>query len=156
MSTNPIASITEWMDGAGHGPESLPLYFALTLEEGGQEMLDPVSLLHPNDRVEPTERLGLMLKNLSRMIRNGDVRLDVANRAELLDAALDTAWVALCLARTLTGDRLGEAWAELHRSNVTDKQQDGVFVKDASGKVCKPNGYRGPNFAQFLLAAKTS
>jgi hypothetical protein len=152
MSTpNPLQSIAAWCEGVGHGPESAALYFALALEECG-ELLDGVTLRYANSGFErPTRTLSAQLKSLSSAIRNGELKLDMLP-ANTLDASLDTAWVALGLARALTGDRLPEAWAELHRSNVTDKQVNGQFIKDASSKVLKPTGWTAPNFANFLLS----
>jgi hypothetical protein len=147
---NPIDSINAWCEGVNHGPETRALYVALVLEECA-ELLDSVTLRDSvSGEVESTERPALILKRLSRMIRSRDVQVSLLPEPSL-DAALDTAWVALCLARALTGDKLPAAWAELHRSNVTDKQVDGAFIKDASNKVQKPPTWTPPNFAQFLL-----
>ncbi|WP_066338413.1 hypothetical protein [Azohydromonas lata] len=148
---NPLQSIADWCEGVGHGPETAPLYFALVLEECG-EMLDGVTLRYAADSgfERPTRTLSAQLKSLSSAIRHGELKPDM-QPADTLDAALDTAWVALGLARALTGRRLPAAWAELHRSNVTDKQVDGRFIKDASSKVLKPTGWTAPNFANFLL-----
>lgn len=149
-TTNPIDSINAWCEGVGHGPESRALYVALVLEECG-ELLDGITLRDASGgHVIESEDLGLDLKRLSREIRKGLVTVSILPEPTL-DAALDTAWVSLCLARALTGDKLPAAWAELHRSNVTDKMQDGRFIKDASSKVMKPEGWTPPNFAQFLL-----
>lgn len=153
-NTNPIESITAWTTGVGHGPESAQLYTALVAEEVS-EMCQ--TLRHEEEAVDlRLEDLFESADLAARRLREAPGGLLVHDRAALLDAALDTAWVALCLARALTGDRLPEAWAELHRSNVTDKQRDGKFVKDASGKVVKPATWREPDFAQFLLPAVES
>jgi predicted HAD superfamily Cof-like phosphohydrolase len=150
---NPLQSIADWCEGVGHGPETAPLYLALTLEECG-ELLDGVTLRYADSGIErPVRTLSAQLKSLSSAIRNGELKPDM-QPADALDASLDTAWVALGLARALTGRRLAAAWAELHRSNVTDKQVDGQFIKDASNKVMKPPGWQPPNFAQFVSAAE--
>lgn len=152
---NPITSVTAWCDGVGHGPETVQLYLALVLEECA-ELLDAVALRDAADGApEDTERLGLQLKRMSRRLRLGELRAGILPVATL-DAALDTAWVALCLARALTGGRLPQAWAELHRSNIDAKQQGGVFLRDASGKVVKPAGWTAPAFEQFLLVMADS
>lgn len=142
---NPIASVVEWVNGVGH-QDNTRLYAALTIEEA-KEALEACGHSSAQVRSEIRRAIGV-LDGVSYSLRHDDGML--ADRLELLDAALDTAWVSLCLAYTLTGDKLPEAWAELHRSNVTDKQVDGVFRKDASGKVVKPAGWQPPNLMQFL------
>lgn len=143
--TNPIQSVDQWVRGVGHG-DATQLYAALTMEEA-KEVLE--SLGHRSNEVRREIRSAIgVLDGVSYSLRHNTGML--ADRLLLLDAALDTAWVALCLAHTLTGDKLPDAWAELHRSNITDKQVDGRFVKDGSGKVVKPNGWRAPNLGQFL------
>jgi len=154
MNTNPIESVSAWCEGVGHGPETLPLYVALVAEEAG-ELLDELSM---NDGLaESYRRMAYIeLWSMSGHARKTGCGMEVHDREALLDAALDTAWVALCLARALTGERLPAAWAELHRSNITDKQQDGQFVRDASGKIQKPATWRAPDFGRFLLEAVES
>lgn len=142
---NPIDSITQWVDGVGHH-DNTRLYAALTMEET-KEILE--SLGHRNLNVRRDIQAAIeVLDGISFALRHKEGML--SDRLDLLDAALDTAWVALCLAKTLTGDRLAEAWSELHRSNVTAKQVDGKFIKDISGKVMKPDGWSPPNLMPYL------
>lgn len=142
---NPIESVRAWVDGVGHH-ERTQLYAALCIEES-KEILE--SITHPSEtmRKEIIRGIGVM-DGVSYSLRQ--VGYMEADKAELLDAALDTAWVALCLAYTIAGDSLPQAWAELHRSNVVDKQVDGSFIKDETGKVRKPASWTPPNFAQFV------
>lgn len=149
-NTNPIESITAWTTGVGHGPESVQLYTALVAEEAA-ELVEAARCSVAAGAVSHSALEAIeCMQTVSDELRRSFAVVN-PDRTALLDAALDTAWVALCLARALTGDRLPEAWAELHRSNVTDKQRGGRFVKDASGKVVKPATWREPDFAQFLL-----
>lgn len=145
---NPIESVTEWCEGVGHGPEHKALYIALVLEEVA-ELLGSLDFpcVHPR-----LLYLSADLRQLSESIRDGSAECR-ARPVQTLDAAMDTAWVSLCLARTLVGDRLPDAWAELHRSNITDKQVGGRFMKDGSGKVIKPDGWQPPDFDRFFGAA---
>lgn len=145
---NPIESVTEWCEGVGHGPEHKALYIALVLEEVA-ELLGSLDFpcVHPR-----LLYLSADLRQLSESIRDGSTECR-ARPVQTLDAAMDTAWVSLCLARTLVGDRLPDAWAELHRSNITDKQVGGRFMKDGSGKVIKPDGWQPPDFDRFFGAA---
>lgn len=146
---DPIKSVTEWMDGVGHGPEESGLYVGLVMEETAEMMGALDGRIHGVSMM--LDGAGEDLEHLANEAKHGLVRIPRHNRAEVLDAALDAAWVALCLARTLVGDNLGAAWQELHRSNIIDKQVDGRFRLDATGKVMKPDGWEPPNFGQFLL-----
>lgn len=137
---NPIDSIKEWVDGVGHSDKT-SLYAGLVMEEMG-ELLEAIQTY----RREFQYGIGAA-DSVSYSLKNFDVEF---NKTEALDAALDIAWVALCLAYTLAGDNLPKAWAELHRSNITDKQVDGVFTKNQNGKVIKPDTWTEPNFSQFL------
>jgi hypothetical protein len=143
---NPIASVVEWCRGVGHhGKHSL--YAALVLEEAG-ELCDAIRtddvMIH-----DSAQRAANAASKLSGLLRSRGGSL---LPREALDAALDTAWVALCLAYQIVGDErvLRGAWGELHRSNITDKQVGGVFIKDETGKVCKPPGWTPPDFEQFV------
>ena len=141
---NPIQSVTEWVEGVGHTYHT-ELYSSLVLEEA-KEMLEAIEC--PSLAAEIRRTIGT-LDGLSYSIRKEPIDLD-AQPVYLLDAALDLAWVSLCLAYTLVGDKLGPAWSELHRSNIVDKQVDGKFIKDTNGKVLKPASWQAPNFEQFL------
>lgn len=141
---NPIESVEQWVEGVGHQYHT-ELYASLVLEET-KEMLEALEC--PSIATELRRAIGV-LDGASYSIRKEPNDLD-ANPVALLDAALDLAWVSLCLARTLVGPNLGAAWSELHRSNVVDKQMDGKFIKDHNGKVMKPIGWKAPNFEQFL------
>ena len=141
---NPLDSVTEWVEGVGHTYHT-ELYASLVLEEA-KEMLEAMEC--PSLATEIRRTIGC-LDGLSYSIRKEPIDLD-AKPIELLDAALDLAWVSLCLARTLVGDNLGAAWSELHRSNILDKQVDGKFIKDSTGKVMKPASWKAPNLEQFL------
>ena len=141
---NPIQSVTEWVEGVGHTYHT-ELYSSLVLEEA-KEMLEAIEC--PSLAAEIRRTIGT-LDGLSYSIRKEPIDLD-AQPIYLLDAALDLAWVSMCLAYTLVGDKLGPAWSELHRSNIIDKQVDGKFIKDTNGKVLKPASWKAPNLEQFL------
>ncbi len=147
--SNPLQSVIDWCDGVGHRDREV-LYSALVLEEVGELALD----LAANDSLarDILTYLPRQLDALSTSMRKSGGHV-VGDRAGALDASLDIAWVALCLAYQLVGcdkDKLAAAWAELHRSNVTDKQVDGEFMLDNTGKVRKPQGWVPPNFKPFV------
>ena len=141
---NPIESVEQWVEGVGHQYHT-ELYASLVLEEA-KEMLEALEC--PSIATELRRAIGV-LDGVSYSVRKEPNDLD-ANPVALLDAALDLAWVSLCLARTLVGPNLEPAWRELHRSNVVDKQVDGRFIKDSNGKVMKPIGWKPPDLEQFL------
>lgn len=141
---NPIESVTEWLEGVGHTHHT-ELYSSLVLEEA-KEMLEAIEC--PSLAAEIRRTIGT-LDGLSYSIRKEPIDLD-AQPVYLLDAALDLAWVSLCLAYTLVGENLGFAWDELHRSNIVDKKVNGKFIKDTNGKVLKPASWKAPDLEQFL------
>lgn len=164
---NPIASVNVWMRVAKHGPQHQKLYHALVAEEGHEHLrellVDPGAIQGAmKTHVETVKAVivnnpgtvgegAAVLLLLSKAIREQEA-IEVKDREAVLDAALDLAWVALCLAHTLTGDSLQSAWDELHRANVSSKiHPDGLFHLDKTGKVLKPEGWKPPNMAQFLI-----
>ena len=71
------------------------------------------------------------------------------NLVEMADGLVDllVVTVGACVAMGLPLDTL---WNEVLRSNLSKIQLDGKVLKDASGKVQKPDGYIPPNLKQFL------
>lgn len=153
LGVSPITSIEEWMAGVGHGAAQHTLYEALCMEEMGdtlQEFVvtdgDTVSQIHGE--------VGEAMKGFSRVLReNSDyMRVVIVDRNKLIDAHLDSAWVHLCAAAAVLGDvsKLREAWSRLHNANVVDKQVDGEFVLDQSGKVLKPHTWTPPDYTDLI------
>lgn len=153
---NPIESITKWMTGVGHGRPQLMLYEGLVTEEMA-ETFDEYrthfkgSSQGHNDHKE----LAALMHKLALTMRK-DLDIVVTDRAKLLDAHLDSVWVHLGAAMALLGGgdegaaKLALAWSRLHKANVTDKQVDGKYVLDASGKVQKPPGHQQPDYADLF------
>lgn len=90
------------------------------------------------------------IHNLSGMFKAGhmDHRVEAANRAAMLDADIDLAWVTIGSALSQGADVLG-AMREVARANL-DKFPGGVVTKDANGKVTKPDGWRAPDITPFV------
>lgn len=82
---------------------------------------------------------------------NYDQEVSASNRAALLDADIDLAWVTLGSAFSQGADVPG-ALAEVARANLDKIQPDGTVLKDENGKVRNPDGWKGPNIAPFVLA----
>jgi hypothetical protein len=75
---------------------------------------------------------------------------DRNNDTERLDACMDMIWVILGYCK-MKGFDVDGAWAEVARSNL-DKidSATGKVIKREDGKVLKPEGWRGPELAQFV------
>ncbi len=155
-NTNPIDSIAAWMNGVGHGAAQQMLYEALCTEEQAEafdefETRFKGSVQKHNDHHD----LAATMHRLAKTMR-ADLSIEVTNPINLLDAHLDSAWVHLCAAMAMLGggeqglDKLREAWGRLHKGNVTDKQVDGRYMLDASGKVQKPAGWTAPEYGDLL------
>ena len=98
-------------------------------------------------------RLGLLAERLyaiGREFKEGehDDRVNDADRADMLDADVDLAWVTVGAALSSGADVLG-AMREVARANL-DKFPGGVVTKDANGKVVKPEGWRAPDITPFV------
>lgn len=140
------------------------LYIGLQLEEMA-EKLEAVGFHR--------ESIALtILKRLSGDFKEGafdDGVLD-GDRAAMLDADIDLAWVTVGAALSSGADVLG-AMREVARANLDklvecDEQHLGIdrpladcpkcagrlayAVKDANGKVTKPDGWRAPDIAPFV------
>lgn len=149
----PIDSIEDWMTGVGHGADHVTLYEALCMEEMGETLQefvvtdgDTVSQIHGE--------VGDAMKGFSRVLRENshDMRVVIVDRNKLIDAHLDSAWVHLCAAAAVLGDvsKLREAWSRLHKANIVDKQVDGKFVLDQTGKVIKPHNWQAPDYTDLI------
>lgn len=149
---NLTAYVEEFLSAAavptdGSSPKAIALYLGLLIEEGFVELMQSIGLEHM-PCVGAANHMADMLK--------GNIKRDLilgANREKMLDMALDTAWVALALAKTLGAD-LDGAIGELGRSNLIDKVfPDGKLHRDSNGKVVKPKTWTPPDFARFLPAS---
>lgn len=74
----------------------------------------------------------------------------VAKVAELTDGAIDTIYVCLGLLHSLGVDPV-RAWNEVHGSNMSKVcPTTGRVLKDANGKVQKPDHFRPPNLLNVV------
>ncbi|WP_341237892.1 hypothetical protein [uncultured Limnobacter sp.] len=143
---NQIEQVTTWIDAAQQKPSvrNVANYLAYTMSELGE-------CLHAVDDIA-FGMLANRLESFSESLRNGTYNDEIAlaNRTELLDGAIDTAWCAIGLAHML-GDAQG-AFAEVAASNHS-KFENGVCELDATGKVVKGPSYFKPDLAKFLRPA---
>lgn len=140
-----IKQVTDWIDAAQQKPctSNAALYFGLMLEEIGEGLKafagQDIYLIDMHQKI----------KWLSKSLRDGEYNFHFnnADRVELLDSAIDTAWVAIGAAHML-GDAQG-AFDEVVRSNYS-KFEGGVCELDATGKVVKGPSYFKPDLAKYL------
>ena len=144
---NQIEAVTTWIDAAKQKPSvrNVANYLAYTMSELAECLTATNSYRLYN--------LGMDIERASEDVRRGtyDSVIESANRTELLDGAIDTAWCAIGLAHML-GDAQG-AFAEVANSNHS-KFENGVCELDATGKVVKGPSYFKPDLAKFLRGAE--
>ena len=147
MSETFVADVRKFAEAAGHTTDEFnvrqtALYIGLQLEEMA-EKLDAIFYYMPC----PISR---RLKDYSAYFKEGyfDLKVETANRQELLDADVDLAWVTIGSMLSQGADVTG-AMNEVVRSNMS-KMVEGRMVKDANGKVVKPDTYSPPNLAPFV------
>ena len=152
---NPLEVVRQFMLIGGQSTEGFNakqagLYLGLQLEE----LAEKIELLFEG---EPTlaGKSGLMalhdtLAHFAQVFKDGyhQAAITFADRAELLDADIDLAWVALGGAFS-TSTCAPAAFAEVARANL-DKYPDGQVLRDANGKIRKPVGWQGPNLLPYV------
>lgn len=138
-----VKQVTDWIDAAQQQPSvrNIANYLAYTMSELAEcfGSLDSYVL----------RRFALEMEQISIDLRQGqyDYAFQGADRTELLDGAIDTAWCAIGLAHMLA-DAQG-AFAEVVRSNYS-KFEGGVCQLDETGKVVKGPSYFKPDLAKYL------
>lgn len=148
--SNPIASVLEWMEAAS--VPDITMAEALCMEEMGETMQEFVV----TDGVETDQfmpEVAGAFSGWAKALRQhqGELRVVVVDANALVDGHLDSVWVHLQAAAAVVGaDNLAEAWARLHKANVVDKKVDGAFIKDATGKVIKPDGWTAPTYHDLI------
>ena len=74
------------------------------------------------------------------------------NQVEMLDAAADIIFVlAGIIEKAGLGEYMDDAMLEVMRSNNSKIPLSGEIIRDASGKIGKPEGYRPPNIREAML-----
>ena len=92
---------------------------------------------------------GLRLRLLSEEFREYMEAEKSTNPVDIADALGDMLVVIYGTAAAY-GIDLDNVVREIHDSNMTKVQPDGTVLRDESGKVQKPDGYRPPNLAPIL------
>lgn len=126
------------------------MYIGLQCEELAEQLECVASGSLDNAGARDLYQASEMLKRLSSAFKQGFHMGAVmrCTHTDLLDGALDTAWVAFGTALSLSLNA-GGAWCEVARANF-DKYPNGNVLRDANGKIQKPLGWRGPDLLPFV------
>lgn len=90
------------------------------------------------------------LVELEHAMRTPGVRNPVNRVAEVADGAIDTIYVCFGLLQSLGVD-IELAWDTVHASNLRKLDPDtGKLIKDAGGKVLKPEGWEPPDMVSVV------
>ena len=77
--------------------------------------------------------------------------IDAMDQVEMLDAAADIIFVlAGIIEKAGLGEYMDDAMLEVMRSNDSKIPLSGEIVRDANGKIGKPEGYRPPNIPEAM------
>ena len=151
----PLVAVQEFMSQGGQttsvrNPKQALMYIGLMCEELGEGLTVLAEAAVATSDKTTLERVAGELKRLSLSMRQGMHLGDMmrADQCELLDATLDTAWVAMGAALSMSTNAHG-AWREVARANF-DKYPGGQATRDAGGKIMKPADWRGPDLSPFV------
>lgn len=133
-------------------PRQATMYLGLCFEELG-ELVAAVATgcITETERLQTLELadgLKIVAGNFKSGMQTGDLGRAALGSEEVLDGAIDLAWVALGLVFSMSPNA-GGAIAEVARANL-DKFPNGVAVRDANGKWVKPLNWRGPDLSPFM------
>ena len=77
--------------------------------------------------------------------------IDAMDQVEMLDAAADIIFVlAGIIEKAGLGEYMDDAMLEVMRSNNSKIPLSGEIIRDANGKIGKPEGYRPPNIPEAM------
>nr|DAL65656.1 MAG TPA_asm: MAZG-LIKE NUCLEOSIDE TRIPHOSPHATE PYROPHOSPHOHYDROLASE [Caudoviricetes sp.] len=133
-------------------PGQATLYLGLVFEELGEFMAalatGCITEAERMDTLELADGLKGCANRFKQGMQTGDMGRAAVATEEVLDGAIDLAWVALGLVMSLSKNPAG-AIAEVARANL-DKFPGGVAIRDANGKIQKPPTWRGPDLYPFM------
>jgi predicted HAD superfamily Cof-like phosphohydrolase len=148
VAATPFADQAQFMQACGQSIDTfnarqVALYTGLQLEELGEKMR-AFGLIPAAEQIE----------TLATQFKRGmyDSHVEKADRLELFDADLD---IAVVTAGSLlsAGSPVDAGWMEVHRSNMAKVDPaSGKVIKDANGKVQKPQGWTKPDLGSVLAA----
>lgn len=72
------------------------------------------------------------------------------DEVEMLDACMDMIWVILGFCH-MKGYNVDGAWGEVRKTNLSKIDADtGRVIRRSDGKILKPEGWKEPNFSDFI------
>lgn len=153
-----VDAIRLFMSIAGQykgGPDvkTYGFYFGMQLEEMA-EKLKAVAAAEPDaqQRAHMIE-LHTLMSHFALRFKEGHhlAALTFADQEELIDGDIDQAWVSLAAVHFIAKDGAAARAATYHvaERNLA-KFPDGKVLRDANGKVLKPEGWTPPNHLPFL------
>lgn len=155
-----IASVRRFMEISGQykGQGDLKtygFYTGMQLEELAEKM-ELIAGAEPNhsDRVHLNELVTLMKLFATRFKSGMHLgAIGLADLPEMLDGDIDLAWVSIAAAHFATKNAIN---AELAIEHVAERNlakfPNGVVLRDANGKVMKPEGWTAPDHAPFVTS----
>jgi len=111
---------------------------------------DVVKFIQACDQEKSVENASLYRNLIVEEFNEYVQALNKRDEVEQLDACMDMIWVILGFCY-MKGYNVDGAWAEVARSNI-DKinSETGKVIKNAAGKVMKPEGWTPPNLKDFV------
>ena len=111
---------------------------------------DVVKFIQACDQEKSVENASLYRNLIVEEFNEYVQALNTRDEVEQLDACMDMIWVILGFCY-MKGFNVDAAWAEVARSNI-DKinSETGKVIKNAAGKVMKPEGWTPPNLKDFV------
>lgn len=131
-------------------------YLGMQLEELAEKLAVLQKHSQLTDKTGPVADAAQAMSLLGTALKQGayDAEVEAALKFDaeaMLDGDLDLLWVSIGAAAAQAADVLG-AYDEVQRANW-DKFPGGVVNRDlATGKVIKPEGWRGPDLQPFIHA----
>ena len=141
-----IDTITLWHKHARPNPTDKDFNVQLGCHfEELAEMVATLTFHEPgyDDTTGADSLIGMWLVDMADALKNGIVSATVHDREGFLDALCDQVVTAVGCG-VCAGMDIERAVAEVNSSNWS-KTVDGEFIRDANGKIAKPNTYRKPN-----------
>jgi predicted HAD superfamily Cof-like phosphohydrolase len=125
-------------------PRAIALHTGFQLEE----LAEKIAAI-PNADLQ---RLVHDMQAIGSLMKAGAFDADVANadRLELADGDVDVMVVTVGSLMS-QGVNVQGACGEVNRSNLDKLLPDGSVLKDANGKIQKPEGWKKPNLVPFVL-----
>ncbi len=125
---------------------------AIILKEIKTDMwADVITFIEACDQVPSVENISLYRNLIVEEFWEFKAGNDKNDDIERLDACMDMIWVILGYCKMKGYDVRG-AWNEVARSNLAKIDiNTGKVIKNSAGKVMKPEGWKPPELANFIL-----